>query len=194
MSEYTAAELIAHHIETSPRTRKDIAAGSGVSESTLSRIVNSQPVSITTLKTLASYFEIGDEFMALLSKGSRTGCEFADHLCDELDKIRAYYEAKAVNVRTHYEDQIATLREQNARQEAERAREREMQRDTYERTVAYLREDNARLREEDAVLRKDLNEANQSAVALATKKHVVVWILGVLNALALVSLILSLVL
>lgn len=166
MTDYTAAELIAHYIETSTKTRKDIAAGSGVSESTLSRIVNGQPVSITTLKTLASFFEIGDEFMALISKGSRTGCEFADQLCDELDKIRSYYETKAVSVRTHYEDQIASLREQNARQEAERARERDMQRDTYERTVTYLKADVERLREER-------DKARAAAHGVVGKKHMV---------------------
>lgn len=155
MSEHAAAELIAHHIETSKRTRKDIAAGSGVSESTLSRIVNRQPVSITTLKTLASFFEIGDEFMSLVSKNTKTGCEFSDMLVDELDKIRTYYETKAVNVRKHYEEQIASLRDQNTRQEEERSRERNMQKETYERSVGYLKEENARIRtERDEVTKK----------------------------------------
>lgn len=173
MTDYTAAELIAHHIEKDKRSRKEISAGSGVSESTLSRIVNAQPVSINTLKTLASYYEIGDEFMTLVSKTTRTGCEFADQLCDELDKIRAYYEEKGVNIRKHYEHQIASRDEQNQRQQEEREREREMHQNNYDKVVNYLKDENARLR-------RERDEARASAGGVAQKKHYVYRIMAVL--------------
>lgn len=173
MTDYTAAELIAHYIEKDKRSRKEISAGSGVSESTLSRIVNAQPVSINTLKTLASYYEIGDEFISLVSKTTRTGCEFADQLCDELDKIRTYYEEKGVNIRKHYENQIALRDEQNQRQQEEREREREMHQDNYDKVVNYLKDENARLRSER-------DSARETSLAVVSKKHRVFGVLAVI--------------
>lgn len=188
-----AIELIAHAIETSKDSYDKIAAATTISKATISRVVKQHTASRYTLDVLASYFEIGDQYQALVGDGDHS-CAYAAELAEELRQTRAYYEDKAVSVRQHYEDQLSALREQNTRQEADRARERETQQRTYDASLSYLREDNARLREENAALRKDLTEANQSAVALATKKYVVVWILGVLNVLTLASLILSLVL
>ena len=181
-----AIELIAHAIETSKDSYDKIAAATTISKATISRVVKSHTASRYTLDVLASYFEIGDQYQALVGDSDHS-CAYAAELAEELRQTRAYYEEKAASVRKHYEEQLASLREQIARQEADRARERETQQRTYDSSLAYLREDNARLR-------KDLTEANQSAVSLATKKYVVVWILGVLNALSLASLILSLVL
>ena len=188
-----AIELVAHHIETSPDGYDVISSRTNISKTTLSRIVQHHKASRYTLDILAAYFEIGEKYRELVGD-SENSCAFASELTEELRQTRAYYEEKAASVRQHYEDQLTSLREQNARQEADRARERETQQRTYDSSLAYLREDNARLREENTAMRKDLTEANQSAVALATKKYVVVWILGVLNALSLASLILSLVL
>ena len=188
-----AIELIAHHIETSKDSYDKIALATNISKTTLSRVVQQHKASRYTLDVLAAYFEIGEKYQEIVGESDHS-CAFAAELTEELRNTRAYYEEKAVSVRQHYEEQMSALREQNARQEADRARERETQQRTYDSSLAYLREDNARLREENTSLRKDLTEANQSAVALATKKYVVVWILGVLNALSLASLILSLVL
>lgn len=188
-----AIELIAHAIETSKDSYDKIAAATTISKATISRVVNQHTASRYTLDVLASYFEIGDQYQLLVGDSDHS-CAYAAELAEELRNTRVYYEDKAVTVRQHYEEQIAALREQNARQESDRARERETQQRTYDSSLAYLREDNARLREENTALRKDLTEANQSAVSLATKKYVVVWILGVLNTLTLSALILSLVL
>lgn len=188
-----AIELIAHCIETSKDSYDKISAGSTISKATISRVVQQHKASRYTLDMLASYFEVGEKYHELVGDAEHS-CAFASELAEELRNTRAYYEEKAVAVRQHYEEQLAALREQNARQEADRSRERETQQRTYDSSLAYLREDNSRLREENTALRKDLAEANQSAVSLATKKYVVVWILGILNALSLASLILSLVL
>lgn len=181
-----AIELIAHAIETSSQSYDKIAAATNISKATISRLVKQHTASRYTLDVLAAYFEIGERYQQLVGDSDHS-CAFAAELTEELRQTRIYYEDKAASVRQHYEEQIAALREQNARQEADRARERETQQRAYDASLAYLREDNTRLR-------KDLAEANQSAVALATKKYVVVWILGVLNVLSLVSLVLSLVL
>lgn len=188
-----AIELIAHAIETSGKSYEKIASDTTVSKSTISRLVKQHTASRYTLDVLAAYFELGDKYQAVAGDSDHT-CAFAAELAEELRQTRAYYEAKAVTVRQHYEDQLAALRDQFARQEADRARERDTQQRTYDASLAYLREDNSRLREENSALRKDLTEANQSAVALATKKYVVVWILAALNILTLAALILSLVL
>ena len=181
-----AIELIAHAIEKSKDSYDKIAAATTISKATISRVVKQHTASRYTLDVLASYFEIGEQYQALVGDSDHS-CAFAAELTEELRQTRAYYEDKAASVRQHYEEQIAALREQNARQESDRARERETQQRAYDTSLAYLREDNARLR-------KDLAEANHSAVSLATKKYVVVWILGVLNVFTLAALILSLIL
>lgn len=188
-----AIELIAHQIETSKDSYEKIAAATNISKTTLSRVVQQHKASRYTLDVLAAYFEIGEKYQELVGDADQT-CAFAAELTEELRSTRTYYEEKAVSVRNHYEDQLENLREQNARQEQERTRERETQQRAYDSSLAYLREENARLSEENSRLRADLADANKSAVALATKKYVIVWILGGIDVLTLIYLILSLIL
>lgn len=186
-----AIELIAHAIETSKESYDKIAAATTISKTTISRVVKQHAASRYTLDILASYFELGERYQALVGDQDHS-CAFAAELSEELRQTRSYYEEKAVSVRQHYEDQIAFLREQNARQEQDRTREREMQERNYEKSTSYLKAECERLRAERDEARAQVSHANHAAGSLTSKKHVVYWILAVTDFLLAIALIFAL--
>lgn len=197
-----AIELIAHAIETSKDSYDKIAAATTISKTTLSRLVKQHTASRYTLDVLASYFEIGEKYQELVGS-SEHSCAFAAELAEELRNTRTYYEGKAVSVRTHYEQQVASLQEQCARQEAERTRERETQQRTYDNSVNYLKAENERLRKERDESRKENEElklrsleqvrnAEKEANKIIGKKHVVYWVSAILNVILAVGVIIAL--
>lgn len=179
-----AIELIAHHLETTKDSYEKISAATTISKTTLSRVVQQHKASRYTLDILAAYFEIGEQYHALVGDAENT-CAFAAELTEELRNLRAYYEQKGVALRQHYEEQISTLRDQNARQEQERNREREMQERNYEKSTAYLKAECERLRAER-------DEARAQASNVTGKKHIVFWILAVSDFLLAIALIIAL--
>lgn len=185
-----AIELIAHAIETSKDSYDKIAAATTISKTTLSRLVKQHTASRYTLDVLASYFEIGEKYQELVGN-SEYSCAFAAELAEELRNTRNYYEAKAVSVRTHYEEQLASLRDQCARQEAERTRERETQQRTYDNSVNYLKSEIERLRKERDDVRREceslkessaneLSKARKTASDVTDKKHVVFRVMAII--------------
>lgn len=186
-----AIELIAHAIETSKDSYDKIAAATTISKATISRVVKQHTASRYTLDVLASYFEIGDQYQALVGDSDQS-CAFAAELTEELRNTRAYYEEKAVSVRQHYEEQLAVLREQNARQEQERTREREMQQLTYDKSTAYLKAECERLRAERDEARAQAATASKATTDLTGKKHIVFWVLTAIDVLMAISLIIAL--
>lgn len=188
-----AIELIAHRLETSKDSYEKITAATNISKTTLSRIVQQHKASRYTLDMLAAYFEIGEQYHALVGDAENT-CAFAAELTEELRNVRAYYEEKGVSLRRHYEEQISALREQNARQEQERNREREMQQTTYDKSTSYLKAECERLRAERDEARAQASTASAAAGNVAGKKHIVYWVLVGINALTAIALILSIVL
>lgn len=186
-----AIELIAHAIETSKDSYDKIAAATTISKATISRVVKQHTASRYTLDVLASYFEIGDQYQALAGDADHS-CAFAAELAEELRQTRAYYEEKAVSVRKHYEEQLAALREQNARQEQERTREREMQQLTYDKSTSYLKAECERLRAERDEARAQAAAASKSTTDLTGKKHIVFWVLTVIDVLMAIALIIAL--
>lgn len=186
-----AIELIAHAIETSKDSYDKIATATTISKTTLSRLVKQHTASRYTLDVLASYFEIGEKYQALVGNTEQS-CAFAAELTEELRSTRAYYEAKAVSVRAHYEEQLASLREQCARQEAERTRERETQQRTYDNSVNYLKAEVERLRAERDEARISAASASKATSDITGKKHIVFWVLAGIDLLMAVALIIAL--
>ncbi len=186
-----AIEFIAHCIETSKDSYDKIAAGSTISKSTISRVVQQHKASRYTLDMLASYFEVGEKYRELVGTDEHT-CAFASELTEELRQTRAYYEEKAVSVRQHFEEQIAALREQNARQEQERNREREMQQQNYEKNISYLKKQVEIMQQERREDRMEIESQRTRAEKAEAevkdrdrKRHNVFW--GMLTALIIVS-------
>lgn len=188
-----AIDLIAHAIETSGQSYDKIAAATTISKATLSRLVKQHTASRYTLDVLASFFEIGEKYQSLVGDSDHS-CAFAAELAEELRNVRNYYEEKGVSLRRHYEEQITALREQNARQEQERNREREMQQTNYDKSTSYLKAECERLRAERDEARAQASTASAAAGNVAGKKHVVYWVLVGINALTSIALILSIVL
>lgn len=186
-----AIELIAHHIETSKDSYDKIAIATNISKTTLSRVVQQHKASRYTLDVLAAYFEIGEKYQELVGDSDHS-CAFAAELTEELRQTRAYYEEKAVSVRQHYEEQLAVLREQNARQEQERNREREMQERNYDKSTAYLKAECERLRAERDEARAQASAAGKATTDLTGKKHIVFWVLTVIDVLMAIALIIAL--
>lgn len=186
-----AIELIAHAIETSKDSYDKIAAATTISKATISRVVKQHTASRYTLDVLAAYFEIGEKYQQLVGDADHS-CAFAAELTEELRQTRAYYEEKAVSVRHHYEEQLAVLREQNARQEQERTREREMQQLTYDKSTAYLKAECERLRAERDEARAQAATASKATTDLTGKKHIVFWVLAGIDLLMAVALIIAL--
>lgn len=186
-----AIELIAHAIETSKDSYDKIAAATTISKATISRVVKQHTASRYTLDVLASYFEIGDQYQALVGDADHS-CAFAAELAEELRQTRAYYEEKAVAVRHHYEEQLSALREQNARQEQERTREREMQQLTYDKSTAYLKAECERLRAERDEALAQAATSSKATADLTGKKHIVFWVLTAIDVLMAISLIIAL--
>lgn len=191
MVQSKAIDIIIHAIETSNKSQDKIAAESGISKSTISRLVTQHTASRPTLDILAAYFEVGEAYTKAAGAHEHT-CEFAGVLCAELQETRTFYENKATAVRKHYEDQLTTLREINARQDEERARERDMQAETYDRTVTYLKDEIARLRAELAIADKAATDLIATAQAYTGKKHTVFWVLGGANFLLAIMLLIAL--
>lgn len=186
-----AREFIAHCIEKSNQSYDHIAQRSNLSKATVSRAANQLPVSRQTLDILAAYFEVGEQFSTIAGEANLS-CAFATELTGELRQTRAYYEAKAVSVRQHYEEQIAALREQNARQEQERTREREMQERNYDKSTAYLKAECERLRAERDEARAQAASASKATSDITGKKHIVFWVLAGIDLLMAVALIIAL--
>lgn len=186
-----AIELIAHAIETSKDSYDKIAAATNISKTTLSRLVQKHTASRYTLDVLAAYFEIGEKYQELVGSSDHT-CAFAAELTEELRQTRAYYEAKAVSVRQHYEDQLTALREQNARQEQERTREREQQQRSYDSSVNYLKAEVERLRSERDKALADVASASKASGDIIGKKHTVFWVLVAIDVLMAIALIIAL--
>ena len=186
-----AIELVAHAIETSKDSYEVIAARTNISKSTISRVAKQHTASRYTLDILAAYFEIGEKYQQLVGDADHS-CAFASELTEELRNTRAYYEEKAVSVRQHYEEQLAALREQNARQEQERTREREMQERNYDKSTAYLKAEAERLRIERDEARAQAAAASKSAHDVTGKKHIVFWILAGIDILMAIALIIAL--
>lgn len=186
-----AIELIAHAIETSKDSYDKIAAATNISKATLSRLVQKHTASRYTLDVLAAYFEIGEKYQELVGSSDHT-CAFAAELTEELRQTRAYYEAKAVSVRQHYEEQLTALREQNVRQEQERTREREQQQRSYDASVSYLKTEVERLRSDLDKARSDAASASKASGDIIGKKHTVFWVLVAIDVLMAIALIIAL--
>lgn len=186
-----AIDLIAHAIETSGQSYDKIAAATTISKATLSRLVKQHTASRYTLDVLASFFEIGEKYQSLVGDTDHS-CAFAAELAEELRNVRAYYEEKGVAIRRHYDEQIAALREQNARQEQERTREREMQQTTYDKSTSYLKAECERLRAERDEARAQAAAASKTTTDVTGKKHIVFWILAGIDFLMAIALIIAL--
>lgn len=182
-----AVDIVIHAIETSDKSQAKIASESGISESTISRLLANRHASRPTLDILAAYFEVGEAYQKAAGAHEHT-CQYAAALCAELQDTRDYYEQKAVSVRTHYEHQIAALREQNLRQEQERSREREMQAETYDKSTAYLKDIIERLRGELATANAVAQDISAAMSSYMRKKNRVFLVLGVSNILLVVLL------
>ena len=186
-----AIELIAHAIETSKDSYDKISAATNISKTTLSRLVQKHTASRYTLDILASYFEIDEQYQALVGDSDHS-CAFSAELVEELHSIRSYYEQKAVSVRHHYEDQLASLRELIARQEQERDREREQQHRSYDASVSYLKTEVERLRSDLDKARSDAASARKTTGEIKSEKHIVFLVLVAIDVLMAISLIIAL--
>lgn len=157
-----AIELISHKIETCGKSLEKIERESAVSKATLSRITNRHEASRRTLDTLAAYFEVGEEYAKLVDT-SEHSCAFAAELVEELKATRSYYESKAESVRAHYESQIASLKEQLARDTEARDKERTTQRELYIESTERMQ--------------AEINGLQGVITNFTTKRNIVFWVL-----------------
>lgn len=182
-----AVDIIIHAIETSGKSQAKIASESGISESTISRLLANRHASRPTLDILAAYFEVGEAYQKAAGAHEHT-CQYAAALCAELQDTRDYYEKKAAAVRMHYEQQITMLQDQCRRQEQERSREREMQAETYDKSTAYLKDIIDRLRGELITANSVAKDISAAMRGYTHKKNRVFWVLGVSNVLLVILL------
>lgn len=186
-----AIEIVVHALETTKDSYDKIATATGISKTTLSRLRTQHIASRYTLDILAAYFEIGDKYYEAVGS-SEHSCAFAAELAEELRQTRTYYDHKAESVRSHYEEQLSVLREQNARQEMERTREREMQERNFDKSTSYLKAEIERLRVERDEARAQAASASKAAGDVTSKKHVVFWVLVAIDVLMAIALIIAL--
>ena len=166
-----ALDLIITRVETCGKSYDTIASESGISKSTMSRLVAKRQATMLTLDILAAYFEIGEEWASIVGEQSRSTCHLAADIRSELKQIEAVYAEREERFRQQNAERVEALNEHlNLIREHHAVQLQEFNRN-HERSVEYLKEEIKRLRSE-------LDIANNAALSVTSKKHTVFWVLA----------------
>lgn len=193
-------ELIISSIETCGKSYDVIASGSGVSKSTISRLVKTHQATAYVIDMLSAYFEVGEEMMELGGgEAKRSSCPLVAGVSGELKRLEGVYSEREARTESHCNDRIAAIKAQmellqNHHEQALKRRD-----DTYERSVAYLKEQVEIMRAERKELQDQLAAEIKRADAAEAevkdrdrKRHNVFWVMGIICACLSVGLVIAL--
>lgn len=176
-------EYIISLIETRKKTYDEIAAGSGISRSTISRLVKQRNATAYTIDMLASYFEVG-EAMAELGGHSdeHSTCPLISGVSNELKRLDGLYAERESRLQAQSDERVASIKAQMDMLQLHHSQALTKRDETYERSVNYLktqvdemRKERAELREMLEVESKRADAEKERADALDSKRHNVFW-------------------
>lgn len=170
-----AIEFIISLIETKKKTYDEIAAGTGISKSTISRLMKQRHATNYTLDMIASYFEVGDELIALIGEEEHTACPLISGVSGELKRLEGIYAERETRLQSQCDERVAALRLQMSMLQEHHAQALTKRDETYERSVAYLKDQVEAMQIERKENHIELEKARKHADDLDRKRHNVFW-------------------
>lgn len=191
-------KMLIEELEKRGEKYEIIEAKANISKSTISRIKTGKSVSMESVNKLVAYLEIGQKYREIVGEDlQKSGCHVAEELFQDVEEQRqrfdrkiaelqeehekklaakdAFYAEHIEELRTHYEDRLQLLRDQNAIQAAERERERITQQETYKISTDYLKNQIAEMKEQNKTLVDRAIKAEERAAKIDSKRHNVFW-------------------
>lgn len=173
-------ELIISCVERSNDTYDVISSRSGVSKSTISRLVKLRQATKYTLDRLASYFEVGEQMASLGGNDDQVACPLVAGVSDELKRLEGIFAEREARLQTQCDERVSFVSKQldmmtsHHNQVVERM----------QHTINFLKEENALLRAENKELinkheqihadsASSVKKAEEQSNEILRKKHFV---------------------
>lgn len=172
-------------VETRGKTYDEIAAGTGISKSTISRLVKQHQATAYTIDMLASYFEVGKEMTTLGGGDERPACPLVAGVSGELKRLEGLYSERESRIIAQSQEKENSIKAQMAMMQQHHEQALAKRDETYDRSVSYLKSQVEEMRKERKELHNELDKAKKRADDLDNKRHNVFW--GMLTALILMS-------
>lgn len=175
-------EYIVSLIETRKKTYDEISAGTGVSKSTISRLMKQRQATKYTIDMLASYFEVGDEMISLGEGGEQTNCPLIAGVSGELKRLEGVYSERETRLQAQCDERIAAMKLQMSMLQEHHAQALTNRDNTYERSVDYLKKQVAIMQEERRQNQEEIESQRKRAEVAEThveeidkRRHNVFW-------------------
>lgn len=173
-------ELIISCVERSNDTYDVISSRSGVSKSTISRLVKLRQATKYTLDRLASYFEVGEQMASLGGNDDQAACPLVAGVSDELKRLEGIFAEREARLQAQCEERVSFVSKQldmmtsHHNQVVERM----------QNNINFLKEENALLRAENKELinkherihadsASSVKRAEEQSSEILRKKHFV---------------------
>lgn len=183
-------ELIISIIETCGKTYDVIASGSGVSKSTISRLVKTHQATAYVIDMLSAYFEVGEEMVELGGgEAKRSSCPLVSGVSGELKRLEGVYAEREAHTEAQCAERVAAIKVQMEMLQAHHEQALKRRDETFDRSVAYLKTQVEEMRKERKELQAELDAQRKRAVAaeesvrdMDRKRHNIFWIMGIICA------------
>lgn len=178
-----ALDLIISRVESCGKSYDAIAAASGLSKSTISRLIAKRQATMLTLDLLAAYFEIGEEWAAIVGEENRSTCHLAADIRAELKQIEAVYADREERFRQQSNERVESLKAQLELIKEHHSQALAKRDETYERSVSYLKEQIKTLSQSVIEAEKRAAQAETRSRDIDSRRNSVFW--GMLGIIAL---------
>lgn len=173
-------DLIISCIERSNDTYDVISSRSGVSKSTISRLVKLRQATKYTLDRLASYFEVGEQMASLGGNDDQAACPLVAGVSDELKRLEGIFAEREARLQTQCDERVSFVSKQLDMMTAHHNQVVERM----QHNINFLKEENALLRAENKELinkheqihadsASSVKKAEEQSNAILRKKHFV---------------------
>lgn len=173
-------ELIISCVERSNDTYDVISSRSGVSKSTISRLVKLRQATKYTLDRLASYFEVGEQMASLGGNDDQAACPLIAGVSDELKRLEGIFAEREARLQTQCDERVSFVSKQLDMMTAHHNQVVERM----QHNINFLKEENALLRAENKELinkheqihadsASSVKKAEEQSNAILRKKHFV---------------------
>lgn len=173
-------ELIISCVERSNDTYDVISSRSGVSKSTISRLVKLRQATKYTLDRLASYFEVGEQMASLGGNDDQVACPLVAGVSDELKRLEGIFAEREARLQTQCDERVSFVSKQLDMMTAHHNQVVERM----QHNINFLKEENALLRAENKELinkheqihadsASSVKKAEEQSNAILRKKHFV---------------------